>query len=155
MTLRLRSRMPMAVACGAVRPGAHRRGLHQQPRRHRGRRREDQGRDGGVGAAAIERPELHLPVREQCLPQHLNNLSFAQLMYRPLYWFGAGAQPLLNPSLSLANPPTWSANTATITLKHYTWSNGSPVTTADVMFWINSSRTEGGSDRLRRLQRLP
>ena len=66
-----------------------------------------------------------------------NGASFAQLMYRPLYWFGNGDQPVLNPSLSLANPPTWSGNTATITLKHYRWSNGSPVTTADVMFWIN------------------
>ena len=66
-----------------------------------------------------------------------NSSTFAQLMYRPLYWFGNGSQPTLNSSLSLAYPPTWSGNIATITLKPYMWSNGSPVTTADVMFWIN------------------
>src|SRR5262249_56095924 len=65
-----------------------------------------------------------------------NNLSFAQLMYRPLYWFGNGAQPLLNSSLSLANPPTWSGKTVTITLNHYMWSNGSPATTRHAMSFI-------------------
>jgi len=106
----------MEVACGAVAlaliagaaPTAH---------RHRGRRREDQGGTAAVGAAAIERPN-YIFRREQCLPQHLQQLSFAQLMYRPLYWFGAGAQPLLNPSLSLANPPTWSANHGHHHVKH-------------------------------------
>jgi len=95
---------------------------------------------GGTAVWALppsSAPNYIFPFESSAYLSTYNNLSFAQLMYRPLYWFGAGAQPLLNPSLSLANPPTWSGNTATITLKHYTWSNGSPVTTADVMFWIN------------------
>ncbi len=52
----------------------------------------------------------------------------------------------MNPSLSLANAPTWSGNTATITLKHYVWSDGTPVTTADVMFWINMLKSVGPID---------
>ena len=67
-------------------------------------------------------------------------------MYRPLYWFGEGSQPLMNGSLSLADAPTWSGNTATIKLKHYVWSDGSPVTTADVMFWINMLKAVGPTD---------
>ena len=75
-----------------------------------------------------------------------NQNTFSALMYRPLYWFGNGAQPLLDPSLSLANPPTWSGNTATITLKRYRWSNGTPVTTTDVMFWVNMLKAAGAKD---------
>ncbi len=68
----------------------------------------------------------------------ITNLNdFSYLMYRPLYWFANGTQPTLNQSLSLANPPTFSGRTVTITLKHYMWSNGQPVTASNVMFWIN------------------
>jgi len=72
--------------------------------------------------------------------------TFSNLMYRPLYWFGDGSQPLLNSSLSLANTPSWSGNTATITLKHYMWSNGTPVTATDVMFWVNMLKAVGATD---------
>ena len=84
----------------------------------------------------------------------VNAAYFTNLMYRPLYWFGNGSQPLMNPSLSLANAPTWSGNTATITLKHYKWSDGTPVTTTDVMFWLNMLKAVG-ADRLGRLHRVP
>ena len=69
---------------------------------------------------------------------NLNDFSF--LMYRPLYWFGNGAQPTLNTSLSLADPATFSGTKVTITLKHYMWSNGAPVAAQDVVFWINMMR---------------
>ncbi len=68
------------------------------------------------------------------------NLSFLQpLLFRPLYWLGTGASPVLNPQLSLANAPTFSngGRTATITLKHYVWSDGTPVTSRDVQFFLN------------------
>jgi peptide/nickel transport system substrate-binding protein len=68
------------------------------------------------------------------------NLSqFQYLMYRPLYWFGQNGTVELNDSLSLANPPVYSTDgtTVTITLKNYEWSDGQPVTTRDVAFWLN------------------
>ena len=37
----------------------------------------------------------------------------------------------------MANPPVFQGAKVTITLKHYMWSNGSPVTAQDVMFWLN------------------
>ena len=66
-----------------------------------------------------------------------NILYFTQLMYRPLYWFGSGGRPVLNRALSLADPPTFRGRTVTITLKHYRWSNGTPVAAQDVLFWLH------------------
>ncbi len=72
--------------------------------------------------------------------------QFQFLMYRPLYWFGDGAQPTLNPSLSVANYPTFSGKNVTITLKPYKWSNGTPVTATDVAFWLNMEQAVGATD---------
>jgi peptide/nickel transport system substrate-binding protein len=77
----------------------------------------------------------------------VSNLEdFGYLMYRPLYWFGTGAAPTVNNSLSLANPPTFSGNHVTITLKPYKWSNGQPVTSQNVMFWLNMLTAVGSLD---------
>ncbi len=68
--------------------------------------------------------------------------DFDLQMYRPLYAYGSGAADIANPSLSLADPPVYSngGRTVTITLKHYLWSNGQPVTTRDVEFDFNLIR---------------
>ncbi len=70
--------------------------------------------------------------------------QFQYLMFRPLYWFGEGTTPNLNPSLSLADTPQYSNNgqTAVIDLKNYKWSNGEQVTSQDVMFWMNMLHSE-------------
>ncbi|MDA8333250.1 MAG: ABC transporter substrate-binding protein [Candidatus Dormibacteraeota bacterium] len=61
------------------------------------------------------------------------------LMYPELYTFGTGLQPVVNTSLSMAQQPVFSQDNTvvTITLKHWKWSNGQPVTARDVMFWLN------------------
>jgi peptide/nickel transport system substrate-binding protein len=82
-------------------------------------------------------PNYIFPYVSSTYISDLNLFDFQYLMYRPLYWFGVGAQPVLNTSLSLANPPTFNGTKVTITLKHYVWSNGTPVTAQDVMFWLN------------------
>ena len=70
--------------------------------------------------------------------------QFQYLMYRPLYWFGEGTTPNLNPTLSLADQPVYSNgdSTITITLKPYKWSDGETVTAKDVMFWMNMLHAE-------------
>jgi peptide/nickel transport system substrate-binding protein len=79
-----------------------------------------------------------------------NSDNLQYLLYRPLYWFGDGLKPTLNPQLSLADPPTYSGRTVTINLKPYEWSNGQPVTAENVIFWINMEKAEetaaGGAD---------
>ena len=72
--------------------------------------------------------------------------QFQYLMYRPLYWFGNGNQPTLNPSLSLADYPTFNGKDVTITLKNYKWSDGTPVTAQNMMFWINMEQAVGATD---------
>lgn len=75
----------------------------------------------------------------------VDNLSqFQELMYRPLYWFGNGANPTLNLSNSLANYPTFSngGKTVTVTLKNYVWSDGEKVNAQDVVFWMNFMKLE-------------
>jgi len=79
----------------------------------------------------------------------INTDDLQYLLYRPLYWFGRGGQPTVNYTLSLADPPLFNGDKVTITLQHYMWSNGTPVTAQDVMFWLNMELAEpanfGGS----------
>jgi peptide/nickel transport system substrate-binding protein len=71
-----------------------------------------------------------------------NNITYLQpLMWLPLYWFGHpdNSQATINYQLSIANPPVFSdgGKTVTMTLKNYQWSDGTPVTSRDVEFWMN------------------
>jgi peptide/nickel transport system substrate-binding protein len=69
--------------------------------------------------------------------------QFQRLSFRSLYWIGnAAGQPVVDPALSLAALPSYSHNNSVVTihLGNYTWSDGTPVTTRDVAFWINLLR---------------
>ena len=57
----------------------------------------------------------------------------------PLYWFGDEKSTSVDYRLSIRNAPVYSDGdrVVTITLKHYLWSNGQPVSARDVIFWIN------------------
>ncbi len=70
----------------------------------------------------------------------VTNLSdFSQIMYQPLYWFGKNGEPVYNPQLSIAYAPKFSNGnkTVTIKMKHWKWSDGKPITSRDVIFWMN------------------
>ena len=96
-----------------------------------------------VMAEAPQYPPTYIfPYMNSANVSNVNLFDFQYLMYRPLYWFGTGDQPTVNTSLSLANLPTVSGRTLTITLKPYMWSNGTPVTAQDVMFWLNLETAE-------------
>jgi peptide/nickel transport system substrate-binding protein len=73
-----------------------------------------------------------------------NSDDLQYLLYRPLYWFGDGVQPTLNPQLSVADLPVYHGRTVTIRLKNYQWSNGQPVTANNVVFWIHMMKAEEG-----------
>jgi peptide/nickel transport system substrate-binding protein len=87
-------------------------------------------------------PSYIFPYVDSANISNLNLFDLQYLMYRPLYWFGQNGQPVANNKLSLANPPSISGRTLTITLKHYMWSNGTPVTAQNVMFWLNMEMAE-------------
>ncbi|HVC38898.1 MAG TPA: ABC transporter substrate-binding protein [Candidatus Dormibacteraeota bacterium] len=84
-------------------------------------------------------PNYILPLASGSYFSVTNLSDFSQMMYLPLYWFGNNGEPTINDSLSVANPPTFSNNnkTVTITMKHWVWSNGKPITSRDVILWMN------------------
>ena len=85
-------------------------------------------------------PNYILPLESGSYFSVTNDADFAQNMYLPLYWFGnTSNEPVFNAGLSVANAPTFSDNNTkvTITLKHWEWSNGKPITARDVIFWMN------------------
>ena len=73
-----------------------------------------------------------------------NLADFQHLLYRPLYWYGTGSHPTLDPADSVADPPVYSegGTRATVTLKPYRWSDGEEVTAEDVLFWMNMLHAE-------------
>src|SRR5579875_191341 len=91
-------------------------------------------------------PNYIFPFTSSAYISVTNVNEFQYLMYRPLYWFGTGDQPTVNTSLSLADMPTFSGNTVTVKLKHYMWSNGTPVTAQNVVFWLNMMKAVGSVD---------
>jgi peptide/nickel transport system substrate-binding protein len=102
---------------------------------------------GGVATFALPPsavPDWIFPFIDSAHSSVDNRNQFEYLMYRPLYFFGDNGEPVMNPSLSLADPPVYSNNdqTVTITLKNYHWSNGAAVTSQDVEFWLNMLAAE-------------
>src|SRR5580693_5655699 len=58
----------------------------------------------------------------------------------PLYWFGQNGKAQVNYALSVGKPPVYSNGGKTVTISlnpEYKWSNGQPVTTRDIQFYIN------------------
>ncbi len=90
-------------------------------------------------------PNYIFPYSDSTYISTINIFYLQSLMYRELYWFGTNGKPTLNTALSLANPPTFDGTKVTITLKHYTWSNGTPVTAQNVVFWLNMELAEPGN----------
>jgi peptide/nickel transport system substrate-binding protein len=76
------------------------------------------------------------------------DLNVEESIWRPLYFAGTGAVPTVDQALSLAYPPVWSDHnqTVTIRLKHYRWSDGTPVTSRDVGFFLNLERVNKAQD---------
>jgi peptide/nickel transport system substrate-binding protein len=69
--------------------------------------------------------------------------TFQYEMWRPLYWYGNGVRPVLVPSLSLAETPVYSNGDRTVTIHmktNYRWSDGGPVTSEDVLFFLDILR---------------
>src|SRR5215472_737485 len=65
--------------------------------------------------------------------------DFQYEMWRPLYWTISGVEPVANPSMSMAADPTWSNGNkrVTVKLKNWKWSDGQPVTSKDLLFFLD------------------
>jgi peptide/nickel transport system substrate-binding protein len=85
-------------------------------------------------------PTWILPLYTSAADSYNDQYDFEWQMWRPLYWFQNGDEPTEWPALSLADDPVWSGNdkTLTITMRPgYKWSDGTPVTSQDVVFAID------------------
>jgi len=73
-----------------------------------------------------------------------NMAQFQDLLYEPLYE-PSETSPKIDDAISIGNTPVWSDGdrVVTITLKHYVWTNGTPVTARDITFCINLLRAVG------------
>ena len=69
----------------------------------------------------------------------INVNQFMDMMYRPLYWFGNDYRPTVDYGYSIGRPPTFSDSDRTVTIKlnSWQWSDGEPVTSRDLVFWMN------------------
>jgi peptide/nickel transport system substrate-binding protein len=100
-------------------------------------------RSGGAvvtfGELANSPPTYIFPMESGTYFTNQNLYQFSNQLYVPLYSFGDQGQPVLNPELSVASSPVFSDNNTvvSITLKHWQWSNGQPITSRDVIFWMN------------------
>lgn len=84
-------------------------------------------------------PNYISPMMNAEQESNANLYQFSNQLYLPLYWFGQHGQPVLNKGLSVGKPPVFSDNDSevTVTLKHWIWSDGQPITSRDIIFWMN------------------
>jgi peptide/nickel transport system substrate-binding protein len=74
-----------------------------------------------------------------------NIYEFQMLMYRTLYYFGSRGTPEVDYEQSIGEPPQWSADgrTVTIKIKPWRWSNGETVCADNVLLWTNMMKVKG------------
>jgi peptide/nickel transport system substrate-binding protein len=100
---------------------------------------------GGVvtDANVAEPPNYIFPI-ETANYNTSPNVEMSGLLWKGLYQF-APVQPVLDYGQSIGNKPVFSdgGKTITITMKHYKWSDGKPVTARDVQFGLDIIRAVG------------
>jgi peptide/nickel transport system substrate-binding protein len=74
-----------------------------------------------------------------------NILEFQALMYRTLYFFGSDGKPEVDYANSIGEPPMWSEDglTVTVKVKPWKWSNGETLCADNVLFWVNLMKVKG------------
>jgi peptide/nickel transport system substrate-binding protein len=85
-------------------------------------------------------PTWIMPITPSANGSVYTAFQFQYQLWRPLYWLVNGVAPKEYPSMSLAQDPVWSNGDKTVTVKmksNYVWSDGQPVTSKDVEFWID------------------
>jgi peptide/nickel transport system substrate-binding protein len=81
-------------------------------------------------------PNWILPMPTSATNSVYNVFNFEWQSWPPMYYAPSGSTPTVDPTLSVANPPTWSNGdkTMTITLKPWKWNTGQTISSQDVAF---------------------
>ena len=88
-------------------------------------------------------PNYIFPVTPAADSGVTTSYDFQYEMWRPLYWFVNGVNPTETPSMSMAYEPVYSNGDKTVTVRlkpNYRWSDGQPLTSKDVLFFIDEVR---------------
>jgi peptide/nickel transport system substrate-binding protein len=96
-----------------------------------------------IGQLKGSTPEYAMPITPAAVASVYGSYDFIDLMNQPLYWSPTGSTPAVDQSLSLADLPTYSGGNKTVTIKikpGWKWSDGTPVTAQDVVFYIDVLR---------------
>jgi peptide/nickel transport system substrate-binding protein len=81
-------------------------------------------------------PDWILPMPTASSNTAYNVFNFEWQMWPPLYYAPHGSTATIDTALSVANAPVWSNGdkTMSITLKHWRWSDGQPLSAKDLLF---------------------
>ena len=109
---RRRARVALAAACGAAAIAVTAAACGSSGSSGTGASGSSGGTpvSGGTATFALPpstTPNYIFPFTSSTFFSVVNAEDFQYLMYRPLYWFGNGASPTLNTSLSLADTPVY------------------------------------------------
>jgi peptide/nickel transport system substrate-binding protein len=91
-----------------------------------------------IGLLGGSAPTEIYPLTTAASDSIYNEYDFDYQLYRPLYWYPNGTSESEDKGLSLANDPVYSDNdtSVSITLKSWKWSDGQPITSSDVAFYL-------------------
>ncbi len=84
-------------------------------------------------------PNYIFPMTSFAYCSQANTSQFSSLLYRPLYYYGNNYSPTVDYNYSIGKPPVFTDNDTVVTVKlnSWKWSDGEPVTSRDVEFWMN------------------
>ncbi len=84
-------------------------------------------------------PNYIFPVESSLYLDDNNAGQFSEIMWPALFRLGNHGGPGINWSISDAYPPVYSDHNTvvTVTLKHWVWSDGQPITARDITFFMN------------------
>jgi len=84
-------------------------------------------------------PNYIFPMYSFAVCSTTNADQLMNMLYPPLYTYGENYRPTVDYNHSIGQQPTFSngGKTVTIHLNHYMWSDGEPVTSRDLVFWMN------------------
>ncbi|MBV9606816.1 MAG: hypothetical protein JO027_17000 [Solirubrobacterales bacterium] len=84
-------------------------------------------------------PNYVFPMYSPQVCSTANNNQLEYMLYRPLYWYGNNYRPTIDYDYSIGQQPTFSDGNKTVTIKlnSWKWSDGEPVTSRDLVFWLN------------------
>ena len=93
-------------------------------------------------------PNYIFPMYSPQVCSTANNNQLEYMMYRPLYWYGNNYRPNIDYDYSIGQQPQFSDGNKTVTIKlnSWKWSNGEPVTSRDLVFWMNMMKASPATE---------